>query len=99
MEVTAMNAQVALKRRGRPTIGPEPKTHEDNLERMRNYAKQRKDDAQEYRRLMQGLPRQMTVDEIIIQLRRININGPIDNLPDRLVHVRPVSASSWAVYS
>ena len=62
------------KRRGRPPIGPEPKTREEHLERMRNYADKRKDDAQEYRRLMQGLPRPMSVDEILRLMQRMNIN-------------------------
>ena len=70
MEQMNETQAVTKKTRGRPPVGAEPKTREEHLERMRNYANQRKDDAQEYRRLMQGLPQAMTVDEILAQLRR-----------------------------
>lgn len=58
------------KRMGRPPVGPEPKTREENLERMRTYSKQHMADARSFRRLMAGLPRPMTIEEILDQLTR-----------------------------
>lgn len=60
----------AKKRMGRPPIGPEPKSREENLERMRAYSKQHMADARNFRRLMAGLPRPMTVEEILELIAR-----------------------------
>lgn len=58
------------KRMGRPPIGPEPKTREENLARMRTYSKQHMVDARNFRRLMESLPRPMTIEEILEHLSR-----------------------------
>ena len=81
MNVAPVNARAAPKRMGRPPIGTTPKTHEDHKERMRDYAQQQRDDSMRYRYLMQNLPKPMTVDEILVQLIRMNINAPSNGLP------------------
>ena len=81
MNVAPVNAPAAPKRIGRPPIGATPKTHEDHKLRMRDYAQQQRDDSLMFRYLMQSLPHPMTVDEILIQLRRMNINSPSNTNP------------------
>ena len=81
MNAAPVNAHVGSKRIGRPPIGAMPKTHEDHKARMREYAQQQRDDAISYRRLMEVLPEGLTVDQLLAQLSRMNIEAPSNAAP------------------